>query len=117
MRTLKNQCRLVIKSSTSSLLIASLLQFTTSNKPENIELDKLNSGIFWATKLNVTRIGHGGSDPGIKTEMLSDLSKEIGVILFSNTSLSDTEMKNFYTIYTELYRYAQTIKGAKITSR
>ena len=57
-------------------------QYNASNKPENVKLEELNQGIFWATKLNATRIGHNGSDPGVRTFMLSDLTKEIGVIIF-----------------------------------
>jgi CubicO group peptidase (beta-lactamase class C family) len=67
-------------------------QYTAANTPDNVALDEKNSGIFWATKYNVTRIGHGGSDPGVKTEMLSDLDKRVGVVVFTNTSLDDAEM-------------------------
>jgi len=89
-------------------------QFTAANKPENITLDELNSGIFWATKRNVTKIGHSGSDPGVKTEMLSDLSKEVGVILFTNTSLSEKDMfKYYFPISDELYKYGVKLKDAK----
>ena len=86
-------------------------QFTASNKPENVNLDKQNSGIFWSTKLNASRIGHGGSDPGIKTEMLSDLSKEIGVIIFTNTDLKESDLKKFFAIYEVLYKQGQAIKN------
>ncbi|WP_082037945.1 serine hydrolase domain-containing protein [Flavihumibacter solisilvae] len=86
-------------------------QFTASNKPENVNLDKQNSGIFWSTKLNASRIGHGGSDPGIKTEMLSDLSKEIGVIIFTNTDLKESDLKKFFDIYEVLYKQGQAIKN------
>jgi CubicO group peptidase (beta-lactamase class C family) len=88
-------------------------QFTASNKPENVKLDELNSGIFWATKRNTTKIGHAGSDPGVKTEMLSDLSKEVGVILFANTSLNEKDMfKYYFPIFDELYRYGIKLKDA-----
>lgn len=107
------RARILKKESVEEML---RFQFTAANKPENVSLDKLNSGIFWATKLNVTRIGHGGTDPGVKTEMLADLSKEIGVILFTNTTLSDAQMKNYYAVYTELYKYAQTLKNSKTTN-
>jgi len=86
-------------------------QFTASNKPENIQLTKLNSGIFWATKLGATRMGHNGSDPGVRTFMLSDLSKEIGVVLFFNTSLSEKEESKFFDIYTTIYKYAGELKS------
>ena len=51
-------------------------QHTETNKPENVNIKKLNQGIFWATKLGATRIGHNGSDSGVRTFMLSDLNKE-----------------------------------------
>ena len=80
-------------------------QHTEGNKPENVRLDKLNQGIFWATKLGATRIGHNGSDPGVRTFMLSDLKKEIGIIIFFNTSLNEDEEGKFFDIYEELYKY------------
>lgn len=84
-------------------------QFTETNKPENVELKSLNSGIFWATKLGATRIGHNGSDPGVRTFMLSDLSKEIGIILFFNTSLNEEQESIYFEIYDEIYQYAQKV--------
>jgi CubicO group peptidase (beta-lactamase class C family) len=89
-------------------------QYTTANKPENVQLDKINSGIFWATKLGATRIGHNGSDPGVRTFMLADLPKEVGVILFVNTSLTDKDEGKFFAIYEELYRYGVQLKDATI---
>lgn len=85
-------------------------QFTSSNKPENINLQEpnKNSGIFWSTKRDVTLIGHGGTDDGVKTEMFSDLSKEIGVILFSNTG-----KVGITGIFDELWRYGELIKKSK----
>lgn len=84
-------------------------QYTRSNKPENINLEEpnKNAGIFWSTKRNVTRIGHGGSDFGLKTEMFCDLKKEVGVILFINTE-SSTKL-----IYDELWKYGQALRDAK----
>lgn len=74
------------------------LQFTPTNKPENINLEEpnKNSGIFWGTKRNVTRFGHSGSDPGVRTDMLTNLSKNVAVIQFSNTSLSDSDISRSY---------------------
>ena len=88
-------------------------QYTESNKPENLNLSKLNSGIFWATKLGATRIGHNGSDPGVRTFMLSDLAKEISVIVFFNTSLSEEEEGKFFDIYEALYKYGAELKEDK----
>lgn len=92
-------------------------QYTELNKPENVLLNKINQGIFWATKMNATRIGHNGSDPGVRTFMLSDLTKEIGVILFFNTSLSEEEEGIFFDIYMELHKYGVELKKAKTNSR
>lgn len=93
-------------------------QFSTSNKPENVNLAELNSGIFWATKRNVTFIGHAGSDPGVKTEMLSDLNKEVAIILFTNTGLSDRDLiKYHFGIFEELYNYGVKLREAKKPNR
>ena len=43
--------------------------------------------------------------------MLSDLSKEVGVILFTNTSPCDHEMRTFYALFEDLWKYAATLKG------
>ena len=86
-------------------------QFTALNKPENVNLEELNSGLFWATKRNLTLIGHGGTDPGVKTVMLSDASKKIGVLLFTNTSLDEEATNKFWDIYNELYKYAMKLKS------
>ena len=85
-------------------------QYTDSTKPDNVSLEEVNSGLFWATKFNVTRIGHGGSDPGVRTQMLSNLSKDVGVILFTNTSLSDEEMKPYFAIFLEIWKHAEALK-------
>ncbi len=90
-------------------------QFNATNKPENINLAKQNSGIFWATKLGATRVGHNGSDPGVRVFMLSDLTEEIGVVMFINTSLSDEGIP--FDIYENLYNYALEVRKNKITSR
>ena len=85
-------------------------QFNDSHKPENVNPAKLNSGLFWATKLGGTRIGHNGSDPGVRTFMLSDLKKEIAVIFFANTSLGEKEEDTFFEIYNILYKYGVDLK-------
>lgn len=93
-------------------------QFTAANKPENVNLAKLNSGIFWATKQGATRIGHAGTDPGLKAEMLSDLSQEVAVILFTNTGLSEKDLiKYHFGIFDELYKYGVKLKEAKKSNR
>jgi len=89
-------------------------QFTEASKPENVSLSKLNSGIFWATKNNATRIGHAGSDPGVKTEMLCNLSQEVGVILFMNTDLTEKNLvKYHFGIFNELLKHGEALKAGK----
>ena len=41
-------------------------QFTDANRPENYPATDGNSGLFWRTKFNGTRVGHGGNDPGFR---------------------------------------------------
>jgi CubicO group peptidase (beta-lactamase class C family) len=85
-------------------------QYTPSNKPDNVILAEKNSGLFWSTKFNVTRIGHGGSDPGVRTEMLANLSRDVAVILFVNTSLSEQQAKVYAGLMDELWRHAEALK-------
>ncbi|MCM0042665.1 MAG: beta-lactamase family protein [Algoriphagus sp.] len=91
--------------------------YTETNKPENVKLNMVNQGIFWATKLGATRIGHNGSDPGVRTFMLSDLNKEFAVIVFFNTSLGEKGEDIFFDIYEELYKYAKDLKMKQTNSR
>lgn len=87
------------------------LQFTASNKPVNINLSKKNEAIFWRTKDNATKLGHGGNDIGMKTLMLTDLKKEIGVILFTNTQdENNRRTEGYYQIFDELFKYALNYK-------
>jgi CubicO group peptidase (beta-lactamase class C family) len=87
-------------------------QYTESSKPSNVGLQDVNSGLFWASKFNVTRMGHNGSDPGLRTWMLANLSKDVGVILFTNTSLSDEDMRHHVAIFLELWKHAEALKKA-----
>jgi CubicO group peptidase (beta-lactamase class C family) len=90
-------------------------QFNASNEPEDLNLKGRNSGIFWATKLGATRIGHNGSDPGVRTFMLSDLTEKIGVVIFFNTTVGSEAI--YFDIYDELYKYGQKLKNATLTDR
>lgn len=90
-------------------------QFNEVNKPNNVDPKDLNSGIFWATKMGGKRIGHNGSDPGVRTFMLSDLDKKVAVIMFLNTSLTEKEEAKFFNIYNELYKYGQMIREEKVS--
>lgn len=89
-------------------------QYTKSNKPDNVNLsgeDSVNSGIFWATKYDTTKIGHNGSDPGVVTMMLADPAKDIGVILFTNTSMGEQGMAKHGEIFDAIWKYAVELKS------
>lgn len=92
-------------------------QFNDSNHPENFPATDGNSGLFWRTKFGGTRIGHGGNDPGIQTEMLADLSKDLGVILFMNTSLSGEEQRASSIIFDALWKHAEALKNARTQAK
>ena len=105
----KYQNRQVLKPETVKEMLR--FQFDEAHTPENVKPKALNSGIFWSTKMGGTRIGHNGSDPGVRVFMLSDLNKQIAVIFFCNTSLSEKEEKKFFEIYEDLYRYGVELKN------
>lgn len=89
-------------------------QYTNDNKPENVaDISKLNSGIFWSTKLGGRRIGHNGSDPGIRTFMLCDLNREIGVVIFFNTALGESKESRYFDIYEVLHQYGLKLKNGQ----
>lgn len=83
-------------------------QFSDGNRPENFPAEDGNSGLFWRTKFNGTLMGHGGNDPGLQTEMLCNLSKDVGLILFINTSLSGEEGRISGEIFDAFWKFAES---------
>lgn len=100
--------RILEESSSAEML---RFQYTESNKPDNVILAEKNSGIFWSTKFDTTLIGHGGSDPGVRTDMLSNLSKDVAIILFVNTSVTGPEAKVYNDLFKDLWQHAETLKA------
>lgn len=88
-------------------------QFTDAWRPENYPASEGNSGLFWRTRFNGQRIGHGGSDPGVQTEMFSDLAKEVGVILFINTSTSGDAQRAAGAISDALWKHGETLRASR----
>lgn len=87
-------------------------QFTDANRPENFPAADGNSGLFWRTKFNGTRVGHGGNDPGVHAEMLANLSGDVGVIMIMNTSVSGPEEQRAVSaIFDALWGYAEALRG------
>ncbi len=101
--------RILSEASTREML---RLQFDADHYPANLDPAAKNSGLFWSTKLGATLVGHGGSDPGLKTEMLFDPAQGTGVILFTNTSTCVEEMKPFLALLGDLRAHALTLKAA-----
>ncbi|MFW0717413.1 serine hydrolase domain-containing protein [Pedobacter sp. N23S346] len=110
----KFQNRQVLREKTVQEMLR--FQFDDAHKPENVVPAQLNSGIFWSTKMGGKRIGHNGSDFGVRTFMLSDLKKEVAVIMFINTSLLETEEAKFFGIYNELYKYGVQMRNSSHAS-
>ena len=87
-------------------------QFSDANRPENYPAADGNSGLFWRTKYNGTRVGHGGNDPGLQTEMLANLSGDVGVIFFMNTSLAGPDQRASNAIFQALWEWAESLRPA-----
>lgn len=85
-------------------------QFSDGNRPENYPAEDGNSGLFWRTKFNGARVGHGGNDPGVQTEMLADPSGEVGIILFMNTSVGGAARRASLTILLALLEWADSLR-------
>ncbi len=102
-------CRILKESSVAEM---TRLQFSNTHKPENIDLTQKNEGLFWRTKNSGKLIGHGGSDPGIKTEMLADPDKNAAIILFTNTDLTERyQLKAYFDILNQLMEQARKMKA------
>ncbi len=86
-------------------------QLTDANRPTNFPAADGNSGLFWRTKFNGLRVGHGGNDPGIEVEMLSDVAGNVGVIYISNTSLSGTDRRATGAIFDALWKYGEHLRA------
>lgn len=104
--------RILDKASVAEML---RLQYDASNKPDNVNPsgeNSVNSGIFWATKYDVTRIGHNGADPGVVTMMLSNLAKDVGVVVFFNTAVAEADGAAYGAIFDQLWARAEALKKA-----
>lgn len=87
-------------------------QFDATHHPDNVDIAELNSGLFWATRYNTRMVGHGGTDPGLKTEMLFDPAQGIGVIVFTNTALTPAGQKAYSGLIDDLFAHGQALKRA-----
>jgi CubicO group peptidase (beta-lactamase class C family) len=86
-------------------------QFTDANRPTNYPASEGNSGLFWRTKFDGKRVGHGGNDPGMIADMLADRSGKIAVILFTNTSLGGSDRRLYGQIFEALWAHGESVKA------
>lgn len=67
----------------------------------------------WAIYKNTYHFGGDSpeplGDPGIQTDMLADVSKQVGVILFANTSLSGPEERASGVVFDALWKQAAAL--------
>lgn len=91
-------------------------QFSDANRPADFPAEEGNSGLFWRTKFNGTRVGHGGNDPGVAVEMQANLAGDRAFVLFSNTSLSGPDQRAFVEILRALWAHVDALpaNGAKV---
>jgi CubicO group peptidase (beta-lactamase class C family) len=100
--------RILKKSSVDEML---RLQLTSQNKPSNVDIAEKNSGLFWQTKFNTKYVGHGGSDPGLKTEMLATPDLRTGIVFFTNTAGPETD-KAYVAILKLLFARAEALSAS-----
>lgn len=104
----------VIKAETLSEMMTP--QFTAANKPDNIDPEKDNYGIFWGSDAGV--IGHTGGDPGVATYMHYKPAEGVGIILFINTQLrGKPEWEKFEAINQTLWEHGKKLKGGSTDGR
>lgn len=103
----------ILDASTAAEMVR--FQFTDANHPENFPATEGNSGLFWRTKSNGTRVGYGGNDPGVETHMIANLAGDVGLILFLNTSVSGSDQRASAAIYNALWGWAESLRPAAAT--
>ena len=87
--------------------------FTPEHKPANVNLAEENQGLYWMTKFDTRFVGHAGTDPGVKTSMLALPGLDVGVVLFTNTSASGEDLRAYFEILLEAFRFAEAMKAWK----
>ena len=86
------------------------MQFTDANRPTNFPASEGNSGLFWRTKFDGKRVGHGGNDAGMIADMLASHDGNVAVILFTNTSLAGPERRKYGEIFEALWARGETLR-------
>ena len=73
--------------------------------------DEDENRAFWGMGKQSRNIGHGGSDPGVGTDMQFNADRKIGRIIFTNTSAGDDDKlrKQYREIHTIVAKYEDKI--------
>jgi CubicO group peptidase (beta-lactamase class C family) len=83
-------------------------QFGGTSWPEGYGAGIGNSGLFWRTKWNGERMGHGGNDPGVQAEMMVSLDRRVAVIVLCNTSASGADARAFADIFDAAWKLGES---------
>lgn len=92
-------------------------QFTGPEFPKGYGPGEGNSGLFWRTRHNGEYMGHGGSDPGVQSLMLSTLDRRVAVVLLSNTSGGSPQFQAFDAIFRALAAYGTALGRSPVLRR
>lgn len=84
-------------------------QFVEGKRPRNYPASEGNSGLFWRTKMNGQRVGHGGNDPGVAAEMMASPDRSIAIVFISNTSVSGEESIVFNDLMDLLWKHGEAV--------
>lgn len=99
--------------STASAKEMQRFQFSDGKRPKNFPDSQGNSGLFWRTKMNGSRIGHGGNDPGVAVEMMASLDRSIAIVFISNTSVGGQESIVFNELIDFLWKHGESVQRAQ----
>lgn len=91
-----------------------LPQPITEANLSNSESKKITDGFYLYKSSRPNTVGGNGYDPGVRSRMWFDTNDDIGVIVFSNTSLSGEDYKSYFMdIYHQIWKYALEIKNGE----
>lgn len=104
-----------------SVYLTWMLMNLQTNKPQVLTQKSTKemtiNQIFWDNADNGEKVGHSGGDPGIGTEMYYYPLKNVGVILFVNTDVNQSNHQSYSDLYMQLYNYALELKSKSVYNR
>jgi hypothetical protein len=58
-------------------------------------------------------VGHGGNDPGLQTDMRANLSRDVGMISFMDTSVTGDDSRAARAIFDAVWAHAEDLRRAR----